>query len=108
MIMVTVIFTITTTFIIIFRYKAIMTPLAPRQSHGTLWTAIALIWVGGAVVALPSALYSTLYSSSRGYHYQHYHHQHHHHDHDYRGETLIACILVWPDGLQGQSIMDYG
>ena len=27
---------------------------------------------------------------------------------DYRGETLIACILVWPDGLQGQSIMDYG
>ena len=70
MIMVTVIFTITTTFIIIFRYKAIMTPLAPRQSHGTLWTAIALIWVGGAVVALPSALYSTLYSSSRGYHHQ--------------------------------------
>ena len=26
------------------RSKAIMTPLAPRQSHGTLWTAIALIW----------------------------------------------------------------
>ena len=32
------------------RYKAIMTPLAPRQSHGTLWTAIALIWVGGTIV----------------------------------------------------------
>ena len=32
--------------IITIRYKAIMTPLAPRQSHRALWTAIALIWVG--------------------------------------------------------------
>ena len=34
------------------RYKAIMTPLAPRQSHGTLWTAIALIWF--VVVSFPA------------------------------------------------------
>ena len=33
------------------RYRAIMTPLAPRQSHGTLWTAIALIWF--VVVSFP-------------------------------------------------------
>ena len=30
----------------------------PPQS---LWVAVALIWLGGSVVALPSGLYSTLY-----------------------------------------------
>ena len=76
------------------RHKAIMTPLAPRKSHKTLWVrdlhrlffkvlkvweissfgiifsrpqvAICLIWVGGGVVAAPALIYSTLYTRQVG------------------------------------------
>ena len=47
------------------RHKAIMTPLAPRKSHKTLWVGIALIWTVGTVVALPAALFATLYTRKR-------------------------------------------
>ena len=47
------------------RHKAIMTPLAPRKSHKTLWVGIVLIWTVGTVVALPAALFATLYTRKR-------------------------------------------
>ena len=43
------------------RYRAIMTPLAPRNSHTTLWIGIGLIWSCSAILALPSAFASTIF-----------------------------------------------
>ena len=43
------------------RYRAIITPLAPRNSHTTLWIGIGLIWSCSAILALPSAFASTIF-----------------------------------------------
>ena len=43
------------------RYRAIMTPLAPRNSHTTLWIGIGLVWSCSAILALPSAFASNIF-----------------------------------------------
>jgi hypothetical protein len=37
-----------------------MTPLAPRKSHLNLIICILCIWSGGALVALPAAIYADI------------------------------------------------
>ena len=44
--------------------QAIMTPLAPRKSHKTLWVGIGLVWAGGCLVALPPAVFATILTSN--------------------------------------------
>jgi len=69
------------------RYKAVMTPLAPRKSHKTLAVGISLIWSLGTIAALPAALFSRLYRVTS----------------DVDEKTIYSCILIFPDGLPGQS-----
>jgi hypothetical protein len=40
------------------RYKGIMTPLAPRNSHMTLLKSLAIIWAASSFISLPPAIFS--------------------------------------------------
>ena len=73
------------------RHRAIMTPLALRISKSTLWVAIAAIWVSSSLLALPSAVFSTLHTRQRT-----------------NQSDIHFCMLLWPDGAQGKSAWDYG
>merc|ERR1719189_2722354 len=68
-----------------------MTPLAPRKSHKTLAEGISLIWRLGTIAALPAALFSRLYRVTS----------------DVDEKKIYSCILIFPDGLPGQSHLDY-
>ena len=85
-----------------------MTPLAPRKSHKTLAVGISLIWSLGTIAALPAALFSRLYRVRRcGGSCETKPIKIPSCFSDVDEKKIYSCILIFPDGLPGQSHLDY-
>nr|XP_018916865.1 PREDICTED: tachykinin-like peptides receptor 86C isoform X1 [Bemisia tabaci] len=71
------------------RYIAIVRPLKPRTTRRCARIVLGIIWSASLLLGLPSFIYSTTKVYS------------------WRNETIIHCILNWPDGLPMDSTYDY-
>ncbi|XP_013772526.2 tachykinin-like peptides receptor 86C [Limulus polyphemus] len=82
------VFTIGTTSID--RYIAIVHPLTPRMPKKVVYLLVAVTWISGAALSVPTLLYSTTLT----YRYP-------------DGSLRTLCYLNWPDGPAGTSYSDY-
>lgn len=74
----------------IYRWVAIVRPLAPRMSRKCAYTVLGSIWLGGILISLPNLLFSDTIT----YTYL-------------DGSSRTLCYLVWPDGQSGHSYYEY-
>ncbi|XP_076359163.1 tachykinin-like peptides receptor 86C [Tachypleus tridentatus] len=72
------------------RYVVTLRPLLPRMTKKIAVGVILGIWLSGALLSLPTLLYSTTIT----YTYQ-------------DGTLRTLCLLIWPDGPAGTSKSDY-
>ena len=75
--------------ILYFRYMAIIHPLKPRMSSGTVLGVIGVIWLASVAIAFPNLLYASTHTWNWD-----------------NGESRTVCFIQWPDGVQGDT--DFG
>ncbi len=68
---------------------AIIHPLRPRMSSGTVLGVISIIWLASVAIAVPNLLYADVHTWTWD-----------------NGRTRTVCFIDWPDGVIGDT--DFG
>ena len=86
--------------------QVIVTPLAPKLRHSSILLSILSIWIISCILASPAVIFSQEVRISRLVEDV----EHIFLDYSFlplRCTSDVVCILVWPDGYQGVSALDY-
>ena len=86
--------------------QVIVTPLAPKLGHSSILLSILSIWIISCILGSPAVIFSQEVRISRLVENV----EHIFLDYFFlqlRCTSGVVCILVWPDGYQGVSALDY-